>query len=62
MLSSLSAFLGNDGPVVIIGAGFGVVTLGVVPGIVIILIRYEDTAKLGYDHFHANLDPIKIMG
>ena len=57
-----SAFLGNNGPVVVIGAGFGIVTLGVIPGVVVILIRYEDNAKLGYNHCPDNLDLIKIMG
>ena len=62
MLSSPSDFLGNDGPVVVIGSGFGIVTLGVIPGVVVILIRYEDTDKLGYDHCHDNLYLIKIIG
>ena len=63
LVSSLTSdFLGNEGPVVVIGAGFSIVTLGIMPGVVIILIRSEDTAKLGYYHINNNLDLIKIMG
>ena len=58
----MSDFLDKAGPVIVIGAGFSVVTLSVVPNVVVIYIRSEDTDKLGYKHCHANLDLINIMG
>ena len=55
VLSVTSDFLGNNCPFVVLGDGFSVVNIGAVTVVVNVLIRYEDTARLGYLQVHANL-------
>ena len=55
-------FLGNDGPVVVLGVGFDIVTLSIMTDVVVTLIISKDNTKLGYYHCHDKLDLIKIVG
>ena len=57
----MSSFFGNNGPVVVISTGFGVVNISIVPHIVNVIVTSEDTDRLGNLHVYANLYLIKIM-